>query len=658
MTLPRIGIWFVIFVVTFLPQLTWAAAAENGSIFNPNFIISDEELQDWKSMSRADIQAFLEDQEGYIAEYRTEDVQGKKRKVSDIIYRAAKGYQINPKYLLVKLQKEQSLVNDPDPTQKQLDWATGYGVCDSCKTTDEKIQKYKGFGTQMDNAAGIMRWYYDHVDQESWIKRPNITYAIDNTNVEPASYATAFLYTYTPHIHGNENFWNLWQKWFTQIYPDGTLLKSAEDSTTYLLQQGKRRAFKNMAALTTRYDPKLVITVPTSEITRYEQGEDITLANYSVLKEGTTYYLLDYDTLRPFTEEVRKKLGFNPDEIIVVDETILGGYMIGKPIEPATTAPLGELIRLKENKQLYYVKDNIYHSVYDDGIAKVNYPGKTITAVPASYLSSLEAGPEVLFQDGTLFGITGQNKIYVVENGKKRHIASEEVFNGLGYRWENIAWVNEFAGMAHPTGQAIYIEKETTKEILTTLSEETVSSPDAVSETEPVKDDTGAFSPQDAMVTTRAEQTEILGPKFDTAMDAYLIADAESGTILAGKNIDTVRPIASFTKVMTAYELLKEGLVMNKTVTYDSTKHKELYHHYRIADGEKVLNKDLLDALLVSSLNTPARMLVNSVTSDEALFIKNMNAQAKKLGLSKTTFVDTSGVRAENVSTAREFRSE
>jgi len=199
------------FLFSFFAVLLTLPSTVFGADFDPNFIISDDEMQNWTSMDIHDIQAFLDEKGGYIANHKTEDWEGTLRLVADIIWRASKESQINPKYLLVKLQKEQSLITAKDPTQKQLDWATGYGVCDSCKMTDPDIQKYKGFGTQVDRAAGIMRWYYDHLNTESWIKRAGQTYTIDGESITPQSNATGFLYSYTPHIHGNENFWNLWQ---------------------------------------------------------------------------------------------------------------------------------------------------------------------------------------------------------------------------------------------------------------------------------------------------------------------------------------------------------------------------------------------------------------------------------------------------------------
>jgi len=69
---PSILTLLVIFSVFLAPSSVFAAAE-----FNPNFLISDEELQDWQSMNVSDIQSFLEDKGGYLATLRIEDYVGK-----------------------------------------------------------------------------------------------------------------------------------------------------------------------------------------------------------------------------------------------------------------------------------------------------------------------------------------------------------------------------------------------------------------------------------------------------------------------------------------------------------------------------------------------------------------------------------------------------
>lgn len=631
------------------PQAVFVLGDEYEASFDPDFILSDEELQNWQSMNRADIQAFLTERNSFLTNYHAEAVDGATRTASDIIYQSAKLYQINPKYLLVKLQKEQSLITDPSPAQKQLDWATGYGVCDACRLSDPAIQKHKGFGTQIDSAAGIMRWYYDNIYKESWIKTANKSYVIDNQIVHPTTNATGFLYTYTPHIHGNENFWKLWQLWFEQVYPNGTLITPTDSPTVYLIQDGAKRAFSSMTALITRFDPEMILTVPPSELSRYDDGPSISLPNYAILQNGSSYYLLDFDTIRPFANaDTVRALGYNPDEIIEVNEADIAPYKIGRTITAGNATPLGRVVRVRENGSLYYLDERIYHPIADEHIAKTNFPHLTIETVPATALYDYTAGGNILFKNGTVFGVKGSNKIYVAEDGKKRHIASEDVFNGLGYKWNTIVWINQFAGLAHATGEPIYLRADRTEAQAPTSNEVVSHAPEEEAPEE---------SPPDIeslMVRTPASEQSIIGAEFSTDVDAYLVADHETGQILAGKNIDTVRPMASFTKVMAGYRLLKDGLSVAKSTTYRASEHKAKYHYFKITEGEQILNQHLLYAMLISSLNTPAYMLASNVSKTPEEFVARMNQQARDWGLSKTQFNDPFGGE-ENVTTAREY---
>lgn len=222
--------------------------------FDPDFnranVISNFQMFDYNSMTESQIQAFLVEKDSYLANYKTlgwpincdtktgSDKSNcqvmKNMKASKIIYSAAQRYKVNPKYILVMLQKEQSLIGLKNPKQKRLDWACGYAVCDTCKLNDPAIQKYKGFGKQVDNGTGIMRWYSDNSSYE-FVKSSGRSYPIDRQNIKFKNQATANLYTYTPHIAGNYTFWRVWQRYFgdpTSSQRD----KAASISTDYMLQ--------------------------------------------------------------------------------------------------------------------------------------------------------------------------------------------------------------------------------------------------------------------------------------------------------------------------------------------------------------------------------------------------------------------------------------
>jgi len=170
--------------------------------FSPDTVISDANFRDSGSMTVGDIQAFLDRQPGILKSYRTRDHSGKVRYASEMIAEAAVAFRINPKVLLVKLQKEQSLLGDATPQQKQLDWATGCGKADSFTS-----YQYQGFGNQI-------WWGAQKLDKNAKPWRPGIKMMIDGGAVYPTNEATYSLYKYTPHIRGTTSFWLLYWRYF------------------------------------------------------------------------------------------------------------------------------------------------------------------------------------------------------------------------------------------------------------------------------------------------------------------------------------------------------------------------------------------------------------------------------------------------------------
>jgi D-alanyl-D-alanine carboxypeptidase (penicillin-binding protein 5/6) len=121
-------------------------------------------------------------------------------------------------------------------------------------------------------------------------------------------------------------------------------------------------------------------------------------------------------------------------------------------------------------------------------------------------------------------------------------------------------------------------------------------------------------------------------------------------------------PIASLTKMMTAYVALKHlPLSIGETgpchiVTDDDI---ETYNRLIGLDassvpvslGEQLCESDLLNGVLVHSAANYAVMLANMVSDNYETFVDLMNAQAQTLGLSDTTYVDVTGLSSDDVST-------
>ena len=581
-------------------------------------------MQDFRSFDRGDIQAFLSDKGSYLRSGQFEDASGTMKNAADIIFEAAQNYQINPKFLLVTLQKEQSLVTDDAPTQRQLDWATGYAVCDGCYLSDPKVLKYKGFGKQIDGTAGVIRWYYDNQDRPL-VKKKDTPIRIDDTDITPATWATAFLYTYTPHLHGNANFWRIWNTWFSQVYPNGTLLQSVNSSEYWLIDSGSRRQFKNRTALITRADPKLALRVAEADLQNYKIGQEIAFPNYSLLHTASSTYLLDYDTLRPFASAaVVARLGFNPDELIEVDESDLTGYTIGTTITASSTAPQGVIYKITDAANTYYLmKDGVLYPILDPAILKINFKSLPIEKHKLKELFAYQtADLPIKFNDGALIQALDSNIVYVMENGKKRALADDDTFLALGYKKSNILTVNPLTVMNIPTGDQLLVNNNLTSARNKYLGDNEI----------PVSDLYGK-----------------------AASATYLVAEYPSGRIISGKNIDTRRSIASLAKLLTAYEALHQDFKLKGTTIYDEKKYNADINSLKLKTGDKVRNLDMFYTMLVGSDNSAARLIAQNTLIGEDNLVKKVNLRLEEWGADYSSLKDVTGIDANNKSTARDL---
>ena len=435
-----------------LLSVDFASAME----FEPNDIISNSDLQDYDSMTQESIQEFLNNQAGILKNYHAIDYFDIEKTAAEIIYNAAQAYKINPQWILATLQKEQSLITNPSPTQYNQDWAMGYGVCDSCSVDDPALQLFKGFGNQVDRATWRIRYYYDNPEKFNF--HVGQLYSIDGRDVMIFNQATANLYNYTPHLHGNENFWKIWNRWFAKIYPDGTLVKQEGKAGVWLLENGKRRPFWSKTALLSRYDETKVIEISRNDLQRYEEGYPIKYPNFSLLSSpaGQIYLTVNNEKKQIESPEVFKLIGYNPEEVIQVTDEELGYYEEGRKITVNSLYPQGALLQDKKSGGVYYVEDGIKYPIADKTIMKANYPKFKITAVSSDELNKyITAANGVKLKDGVLIKSKTDPKVYVVSNGERRWIANEQTFKQLGYKFSNILDVNDIVLNLHAEGQAL-----------------------------------------------------------------------------------------------------------------------------------------------------------------------------------------------------------
>ncbi|WIV55297.1 D-alanyl-D-alanine carboxypeptidase family protein [Amycolatopsis nalaikhensis] len=121
-------------------------------------------------------------------------------------------------------------------------------------------------------------------------------------------------------------------------------------------------------------------------------------------------------------------------------------------------------------------------------------------------------------------------------------------------------------------------------------------------------------------------------------------------------------PIASVTKVMTAYVVLKDHplapgeagpeITVDEQAQAESTAPDESTAPVRA--GRRISERDLLALMLIPSGNNIARLLARWDAGSQEAFVEKMNREAAALGMTDTTYTGASGVEDSTTSTAED----
>ncbi|MFC4278432.1 D-alanyl-D-alanine endopeptidase [Achromobacter aloeverae] len=153
-----------------------------------------------------------------------------------------------------------------------------------------------------------------------------------------------------------------------------------------------------------------------------------------------------------------------------------------------------------------------------------------------------------------------------------------------------------------------------------------------------------------ARLTTPSSQAAALRSSV-----AY-VQDLATSTVLFSKNEDTVRPIASISKLMTALVVVDANLPMDEMLEVSDDDIDRLRHAAsRLPVGTRLSRADMLHVALMSSENRAAHALGRYYPGGMPAFVRAMNEKARELGMLDTHFVEPTGLSSENVSSPRDL---
>lgn len=143
---------------------------------------------------------------------------------------------------------------------------------------------------------------------------------------------------------------------------------------------------------------------------------------------------------------------------------------------------------------------------------------------------------------------------------------------------------------------------------------------------------------------------------LDLNSSVALVLDQDTNEVLFSKNDSAVLPIASLTKLMTGLVIAEADLDMGQRIeisradidTYKGSRS-------RLSVGTRLTRAEMLHLALMSSENRAANALGRTFPGGMPAFVRRMNEKARELGMYDTRYVEPTGLRSQNKSSARDL---
>jgi D-alanyl-D-alanine carboxypeptidase len=140
---------------------------------------------------------------------------------------------------------------------------------------------------------------------------------------------------------------------------------------------------------------------------------------------------------------------------------------------------------------------------------------------------------------------------------------------------------------------------------------------------------------------------------------ASIVVDGNSGAVLQASNPDALRHPASLTKIMTLYllfERLQAGRIrLDTPLKVSEHASEQAPTKLGLQAGQSITVEDAIKGMVTKSANDAAVVVAENLGGDEGNFAKLMTQTARAIGMTRTTYINASGLPDDNqVTTARD----
>lgn len=135
-----------------------------------------------------------------------------------------------------------------------------------------------------------------------------------------------------------------------------------------------------------------------------------------------------------------------------------------------------------------------------------------------------------------------------------------------------------------------------------------------------------------------------------------LVVSLDDNQVVYSKNANAIRPIASISKLLSALVITRSGLSLDEQITITADDIDRVKNSSsRLSVGTTLSRRDMLHLSLMSSENRAAHALGRTYPGGMTAFVNEMNKTARQLGMTRSRFVEPTGLSPMNVSTPNDL---
>jgi hypothetical protein len=260
--------------------------------------------------------------------------------------------------------------------------------------------------------------------------------------------ATAALYRYTPHVfNGNYNFWKYFNAWFK--YPNGTLIKLALATDTYIIQNGLKQLVPQFVAQARGLALAGTITVSPTEFASYQTDQILGPTDNTIVSVSgdVQKYVFINNIKHPASDFVIKQRGLDPAKALAISALDSALFQNGSILPPKD----GTIVRGTQNPAIYLVSSGNLQMFSAFTFAQRKIPAKQVTVIPDVEVATYPKLGFVAPLDNTVFKSQDSQAVYIAQNGLKQPFTAE-VFKNRRISTKSIAILSADEVNAIPLG--------------------------------------------------------------------------------------------------------------------------------------------------------------------------------------------------------------